>query len=296
MPSNHIRSQAIALYDHFTHEGMERRQFMARMVALAGSAAAAEALIAAIAASPAAAAVIPENDPRIRTFTDTFLGISRFPKHSAYVAGPTRGNRHPTVMVVHENRGLNAHIKDVARRLAVAGYYAVAPDFLSPTGGTPADEDAAREAIGKLDLAATTAAGVEMLNEMRARVDGGPGVGAVGFCWGGAYVNRLAVAAGDKLDAGVVYYGPAPDPSEAVKVQAPLMIHHAGLDERVAATLWPWVKALRAAGKRVTAYNYEGANHAFNNDTSAERYNAAAAALAWKRTLRHFRRHLRGGF
>jgi carboxymethylenebutenolidase len=163
---------------------------------------------------------------------------------------------------------------------------------MSPSGGTPANEDAAREAIGKLDLGATMAAAVAMIGEFKARVDGGPEVGAVGFCWGGAYVNRLAVAAGDKLDAGVVYYGPGSDPSEAPKVAAPLMIHHAGLDTRVAQTLWPWVAALRAAGKPVTYFNYEGANHAFNNDTSAERYSKAAADLAWKRTLRFLRKHL----
>ena len=117
-------------------------------------------------------------------------------------------------------------------------------------------------------------------------------VGAVGFCWGGGFVNRLAVAAGDKLDAGVVYYGPAPDPAEAAKVQAPLLIHHAGLDARVAQTLFPWVTALRNAGKKVTYFNYEGANHAFNNDTSAERYNKAAADQAWARTISFFRRNL----
>ena len=288
-----IRAKAIALYDRFTHEGMDRRLFMHRMVALAGSVAAAEALVGAIAASPAAAAIVPENDRRIRTSTQSLLGMSKFPKHSVYVAEPTRGPpRRPTVMVIHENRGLNAHIKDVARRLALAGFYAVAPDFLSPSGGTPANEDAAREAIGKLDLSAATAAAVEMIGELKARLDGGPKVGAVGFCWGGGFVNRLAVVAGDKLDAGVVYYGPAPDPSEAPKVHAPLMIHHAGLDARVAQTLWPWVAALRTAGKPVTYFNYEGANHAFNNDTSAERYDKAAADLAWKRTLRFFKRHL----
>jgi carboxymethylenebutenolidase len=289
------RQQAIALYDRFTHEGMERRAFMTRMVALAGSAAAAEALIASIAASPAAAAVVPENDPRIRAQEGNLLTSTRFGRYKAYVAEPLRTRGMPTVMVVHENRGLNAHTRDVARRLALAGFIAVAPDFLSPLGGTPANEDAAREAIGKLDLGVATAAGVEMLNEFRARVDGSQKVGAVGFCWGGAYVNRLAVGAGDKLDAGVVFYGPAPEVSEAARVQAPLMIHLAGLDERVNATGWPWVKALRAANKTVTAYHYEGANHAFHNDTSAERYDAAAAALAWRRTLRFFGRHLGTG-
>src|SRR5687767_554753 len=293
MPNDELRQQAIALYDRFTHEGMDRRLFMRRMVALAGSVAAAEALVGAIAASPAAAAVVPENDRRVRTSTQSLLGMSKFPKHSVYVAEPTRAPpRRPTVMVIHENRGLTAHIKDVARRLAVAGFYAVAPDFLSPSGGTPANEDAARDAIGKLDLAATTAAAVAMIGELKARLDGGPRVGAVGFCWGGGFVNRLAVAAGDKLDAGVVYYGPAPDPSEAARVQAPLLIHHAGTDARVATTLFPWITALRAAGKPVTYQGYDGAHHAFNNDTSAERYNKQAAELAWGRTIRFFKRHL----
>ena len=284
MPNDELRRQAIALYDRFTHEGMDRRLFMRRMVALAGSVAAAEALIGAIAASPAAAAIVPENDRRLITRTMTFQNPAGY---RAYVAEPRSRSLKATVLVVHENRGLNAHIRDVARRLAVAGFRAVAPDFLSPSGGTPADEDAARAAIGKLDLAAATAAGVTMLDELSRSSRGGK-VGAVGFCWGGAYVNRLAVAAGNKLDAGVVYYGPGPAPSQAPGVQAPLMIHHAGLDARVAQTLWPWVAALRAAGKPVTYFNYEGANHAFNNDTSAERYNKAAADLAWKRTLRFF--------
>ena len=281
-----IRTKAIALYDRFTHEGMDRRLFMHRMVALAGSVAAAEALIGAISASPAAAAIVPADDKRLTTRTQTLTG-----GYQAYVAEPRSRSLKPTVLVIHENRGLNDHTRDVARRLAIAGFRAVAPDMLSPAGGTPANEDAARTAIGKLDLGAATAGAVAMLDEMSQSSRGGK-VGAVGFCWGGAFVNRLAVAAGDSLDAGVVYYGPAPDPSEAAKVQAPLMIHHAGLDARVAQTLWPWVAALRAAGKPVTYFNYEGANHAFNNDTSAERYDKAAADLAWKRTLRFFRKHL----
>ena len=283
-----LRTEAIALYDRFTHEGMDRRLFMGRMVALAGSVAAAEALIGAISASPAAAAVVPENDKRLTTRTMNFTKPAGY---RAYVAEPRTRSLKSTVMVIHENRGLNDHVRDVARRLAIAGYRAVAPDFLSPSGGTPADEDAARDAIGKLDLGAATAAGVAMLDEL-ARSSRGGKVGAIGFCWGGGYVNNLAVAAGDKLDAGVVYYGPAPGPPEAPKVSAPLMIHLAGLDDRIAATEWPWVTALRAAGKRVTYFNYEGVNHAFNNDTSAERYNKAAADLAWKRTLRFFRQHL----
>ena len=281
------RQRAIDLYDRFTHDGMDRREFMADMVKIAGSVAAAELLVSAIAASPAAATIIPADDKRLTTRTQDLAG-----GYKAYVAEPRSRSLKPTVIVIHENRGLNEHTRDVARRVALAGYRAVAVDFLSPSGGTPADENAAREAIGKLDLAKSTSDAVAILGELAKSSRGGK-VGAVGFCWGGGFVNRLAVAAGDGLDAGVVYYGPAPAVSEAVKVQAPLMLHHAGLDARIAQTLWPWVTALREAGKTVTYFNYEGANHAFNNDTSAERYDKEAADLAWTRTLRFFGRYLR---
>jgi carboxymethylenebutenolidase len=281
------RQQAILLYDRFTHEGTGRREFMAEMVKLAGSVAAAELLIAGIAASPAAAAIVPEKDPRLTTSTRTLVG-----GYKAYVAEPRTRALKATVLVIHENRGLNDHIRDVARRIAVAGYRAVAPDLLSLSGGTPANVDAARGAIDKLDLGKTVNDAVAMVGELKKSSAGGK-VGAVGFCWGGAFVNRLAVAAGSKLNAAVVYYGPAPDPSEAPKVQAPLMIHLAGLDTRVAATAFPWIKALRAAGKRVSSFDYPNTNHAFNNDTAADRYNKAAAELAWGRTLAFFKRYLR---
>jgi carboxymethylenebutenolidase len=268
---------------------MDRRDFFARMTLIAGSTAAATSLIASIAASPAVAAIVPADDKRLTTRTMTFDSPAGY---KAYVAEPRTRSLKATVLVVHENRGLNDHIRDVARRIALEGFRAVAPDFLSPSGGTPTDEDAARDAISKLDLAKSTADAVAMIDTLAKSSRGGE-VGAVGFCWGGAFVNRLAVAAGDKLDAGVVYYGPAPDPSEAAKVQAPLLVHHAGTDARVATTLFPWINALRAANKDVTYQAYDGAHHAFNNDTSAERYNKEAADLAWGRTIRFFKRHLK---
>ena len=280
--------QAIRLYDRFTHEGMDRRDFFARMTLIAGSAAAATSLIASIAATPAAAAIVDPEDPRLTTRTMTFESPAGY---KAYVAEPRSRSLKATVLVIHENRGLNDHIRDVARRVAVEGFRAVAPDFLSPSGGTPSDEDAARDAIGKLDLAKSTADAVAMIGELE-KSSRNSKVGAVGFCWGGAFVNRLAVEAGESLDAGVVYYGPAPDASEAAKVNAPLLIHHAATDERVAQTLFPWVDALRAANKPVTYHGYDGAYHAFNNDTSAERYNKEAAELAWGRTMRFLKRLL----
>jgi carboxymethylenebutenolidase len=280
------RQQAILLYDRFTHDGMERRAFMAEMVKLAGSLAAAELLVAGIAASPAAAAVVAPDDKRLATRTQTLTG-----GYKAYVAEPRTRSLKATVLVIHENRGLNDHIRDIARRLAVAGFRAVAPDMLSPSGGTPANEDAARDAIGKLNLSKSVSDAVAIVDEL-ARSSRGGKVGAVGFCWGGGFVNRLAIAAGAKLSAAVVYYGPAPDPSEAPKVQAPMLFHNAGLDDRVNAGSFPWIEALRKAGKTAKFFLYEGANHAFNNDTSAERYDKPAADLAWKRTLAFFKQHL----
>ena len=281
-----LKQEAILLYDRFTHEGMERRDFMQRMATLAGSFAAAETMIAAIAASPAAAAVVPADDPRIFTRTQELVG-----GYKAYVAEPRTRSLKATVLVIHENRGLNDHIRDVARRVAVAGFRAVAPDMLSLSGGTPANEDAARQGIEKLELGKSVADAVAIVDEMAKSSRGGK-VGAVGFCWGGGFVNRLAVASGEKLAAGAVYYGPAPDAAEASKVQAALLIHDAGLDDRVNRTSFPWVEALRAAHKNVRFYLYDGVNHAFNNDTSAERYNKAAADLAWQRTLAFFRKNL----
>ena len=280
------RQQAIDLYDRFTHEDMERRDFMARMARIAGSVAAAELLIASIAASPAAAAIVAPDDKRLTTRTQTLTG-----GYKAYVAEPRSRSLKATVLVIHENRGLNDHIRDVARRVAVAGFRAVAPDMLSPAGGTPANEDAARDAIGKLDLGKSVTDAVAMVDELAKSSRGGK-VGAVGFCWGGGFVNRLAVAAGGKLAAAVPYYGPAPDPSEAPKVQAAMEFHNAGLDDRVNATSFPWIAALRGAGKTVKFFLYDGVNHAFNNDTSAERYDKPAADLAWKRTLAFFRQNL----
>ena len=281
--------QAIELYDRFTHEGMDRRDFFNRMTLIAGSAAAATSLVAAIAASPAAAAIVPPEDPRLDTKKGPLGGKSGLSGYTAVRKGLKRGG---LVLVIHENRGLNPHIEDVARRLALEGFVVVAPDILTPLGGTPTDADKAREMIGKLDLGAA-AKSVMLLGEERRKMAPANGkLGIVGFCWGGAFVNHVSAGSGDKLDAAVSYYGPAPDPSEAVNVKAPVMIHHAGTDTRVAATLFPWVAALRAAKKPVTYYGYDGANHAFNNDTSAERYNKEAADLAWARTIRFFKRHL----
>ena len=292
MPDPDLHARAIALYDRYTHDGHDRRAFMADLARLAGGSAAAAALLAGIAADPAAAALIPADDPRLKTATirwPTADGRTLF----GYRAAPTAAKgKLPAVIVIHENRGLTDHIRDVTRRLALAGFVALAPDFLTTAGGTPTDEDKARAMIGALDLAATTADAVATISALKADAQANGKVGAVGFCWGGALVNRLAVAAGARLGAGVPYYGPAPDPAEAVKVKAPMLLQYAGLDDRVNATGRPWFAALKVAGVPVEAYFYEGVNHAFNNDTSAQRYDAAAAARAWDRTIAFLRHHL----
>ncbi len=291
--SSDLERAAIALYDRFTHEHCDRRRFMADLTRLAGGSAAASLLLSSIAAGAAAPQVAPD-DGRIRTQQlEWEVGPDRV--YRGYNAAPARAGRGlPVVVVVHENRGLNDHIRDIARRLAVAGYSAVAPDFLSLAGGTPADEDQARTMIGQLDVAQTSADGAAIVN-LLAAADGGRRVGAVGFCWGGGMVNRLAVAAGPALKAAVPFYGPAPDPSQAARVSAPLLVILAGRDERINNTARPWVAALRAAGKDATEIIYPDVDHAFNNDTSAARYNETAATQAWAATLAFFERHLRRG-
>ena len=285
-----LRSAAIALYDRYTHETLDRRAFMNELTRLAGGTAAASALLAGIAADPAAAAVVPPDDRRIEA-TETSWPAAAGRTMKGYLALPIDKARHQPIVVIHENRGLTDHIRDVARRLAVAGFTALAPDFLSPAGGTPADQDKAREMIGALDMPAAVADGVATLAFLQRHNRSAGRVGVTGFCWGGAMVDRLSVAAGKSLGSAVSFYGPAPDPAEASKVQAAVMLHLAGLDQRVNATALPWAEALKTAGKTVELHVYQGVNHAFHNDTSAERYDAAAAKLAWDRTLAFFRKH-----
>jgi carboxymethylenebutenolidase len=276
---------------------MDRRVFMAELTRIAGGAAAAGLLLSGIAADAQAAPQIAADDARLTTETIRFNndGVSM----SCYRAEPVAPGECPAVVVIHENRGLNGHIRDVTRRVALAGYEAIAPDFLSLDGGaTPPNEDQARAAIGALDAMRVTRAGAMLIGALH--FNGGPvrphrparRVGAIGFCWGGGLVNRLAVAAGPGLAAGVPFYGPAPDPAEAAQVRAAMLIILAGLDNRVNATGRPWAEALRTAGRTVELREFPSVDHAFHNDTSAQRYNEAAAQAAWAATLDFFRRHL----
>jgi carboxymethylenebutenolidase len=275
----------IDLYDRFTHGGMSRRQFLDRLTVLAGGSVAANAMLSLLQNNYAVAEVIPESDSRIKTETAKIAGIS------TYLVRPAVGDNFPTVIVIHENRGLNPHIKDVTRRLTVEGFLAAGVDLLTPLGGTPSDEDKARDMIGQLkpDDVATTLTAVA--DALRKRPDSNGKVGAVGFCWGGGAVNNLAIA-DPTLNAGVAYYGRQPDAAKVASIKAPLLLHYGGLDTNINPGIPAYEQALKAAGKDYQIYIYEGANHAFNNDTNAARYNKQAADLAWGRTLEFLKRQL----
>lgn len=278
-----ITQAMIDAYDEYTHLTLDRRRFMEQLTRLAGSGAAAAAIAPLLAANSAQAAIVADEDPRVKGEDITYPGSGSEMK--GYLVKPAaQTGKLGTVIVVHENRGLNPHIRDVARRVALEGFVALAPDLLSPLGGTPADEDKARDLFAKLDPAQTVANAVATVAFLKGDKDGNGKVGAVGFCWGGGTVNTLAVNAPD-LAAGVAYYGMQPKAEDVPKIKAALLLHYAGLDERIDAGIDAYKKALDAAHVDYAVYVYDGVNHAFNNDTSAARYDKAAADLAWGRTI-----------
>jgi len=273
----------IALYDEYTHAPLPRRTFLERLAALAGGTAAAYALLPMLENDYARAAVVAPDDARV--------AIERAPirlpggEMRAYVAVPREGPaKRAGVIVIHENRGLNAHIEDVARRVALAGFTAVGVDMLHAQGGTPADEDRAREMIGKVDRRAAVADLAALVDWLRARPDANGRVGAIGFCWGGGMVNALAAAV-PTLDAGVPFYGVVAPAADVPRIRAKLLLHYAGNDPRINAGIEGYEAALKAAGVAYTVHVYAGAEHAFHNDTAGARYDEAAAKLAWSRTI-----------
>jgi carboxymethylenebutenolidase len=277
--------KAIELFDAYTHGGMDRRAFLDRLAGLAGGTVAATALLSVLENDYAKAETVAEGDARLST-SDVDLGDGL----KGYLAQPKTPAEH-AVLVIHENRGLNPHTRDVARRVALAGYKTLALDYLSPQGGTPADPDQAREMIGRVTPEQAVASGRAAVKWLHGSSHPGRKVGAVGFCWGGGQVNRLAVA-DETLDAGVSYYGPVLPADQVPNLKAPLLLHYAGLDQRINAGVPAFEAALKAAGKPYALHMYEGVDHAFNNDTNAARFNKAAADLAWSRTLAFFKTHL----
>jgi carboxymethylenebutenolidase len=279
----------IDLYDEFTHGGMNRRDFMERLGRLAGSSAAAIALLPLLQNNYAQAAMVSPDDARLAAERVSF--DSPKGKIDGYLARPKDKTKRPAVLVIHENRGLNPHLEDVARRLAAEGFFAFAVDLLSLVGGTPANEDEARDLHAKLNQGGAVEALVAAVAFLKTHPESTGKVGAVGFCFGGSMANRLA-AANKELDASVAYYGGQVPAAQVPAIQAALLLHYAGNDARVNAGIEAFEAALKANKKEYAVHVYPGAEHAFNNDTNAARYNKGAADLAWSRTIAFFRERL----
>lgn len=285
-------AEVLNLFDKYVHGVIDRRGFLEQGALLVAAGTTASAVLAALSPDFAHARIAAE-DPRITVTREDISSPKGYGTIKAYVARP-RGmaprTRKPVILVVHENRGLNPHIEDIARRLAVDGYIAVAPDALTSLGGYPGDEDKARALFGQLDQAKAREDFVAAAEYAKALRDSNGKLGAVGFCYGGGIVNMLATRV-PTLRAAVPFYGPPP-PLEAVpSIKAELLLHFAGNDARVN-SLWPdYEKALKAAGTRYRAFIYPGVEHGFNNDTTP-RFDEKAAALAWKRTMALLKRTL----
>ena len=280
----------IELYDDFTHRHLDRRLFIEQVTKLVGSTALAMTIMTALRSDYARAATIAVDDARLTTENVSMAGGSGAVK--AYLARPKGDAKLPGVVVIHQNRGLNPHIEDVTRRVALEGYVAVGVDCMSVLGGTPKDEDQAMKDFSKLTPDAATGELVQAVAFLKSRPDVSGKIGTIGFCWGGSMVNRLAEAAGPDLNAGVAFYGTAPPLDQVSKIKAAMLLNYAGLDERVNGTKPGYEDALKAAHVDYTAYVYPNVNHAFFDDTT-DRYNADAAKLAWDRARAFFAQHLK---
>ena len=280
----------IHLFDEYTHQPLTRKEFMEKLVQLAGSTVLATAALAVLEPGYAQAATVAPEDHDLLSEEVSWPGDDDTTMKGLLVRPKGRKKR-GAVVVIHENRGLTPHIKDVTRRVAQAGYLALGVDALSVFGGTPADEDKGRELIGQLNAMKNLNNYLRALDYLRNRPDCNGKTGCVGFCWGGAMANKLAIA-DPRLNAAVAYYGTQPKEGDLSKIKARLLLHYAGLDERVNAGLNAYAIGLTTAGIQFDQYMYDGVNHAFNNDSSPARYNAEAAQLAWERTLKLFRQTL----
>jgi carboxymethylenebutenolidase len=277
-----MRQEFLELYERYSQGSLDRREFLRRIAVVAGCTAAAGVVLPFLERNSAWAQITAKDDARL---------ISEYVKYAgetgdvrAYFARPKGDAKLAGVVVIHENRGLNAHIEDVTRRFALEGFLALAPDALSPLGGTPEDSEKAPALLGQLDKEKNTKNFVSAAEYLRTHPLSTGKVGVVGFCWGGAMANQVAVHSPD-LVAAVPYYGAAPAAEDVPKIKASLLLHYAGIDERINAGIPAFEAALKAATKDYKLYMYEGAQHAFNNDMAPTRYNKDAAQLAWQRTI-----------
>jgi carboxymethylenebutenolidase len=270
------------LHDAYRQGLLDRREFLKKLAVAVGSVAAAEALLPLLGQNDAEAQIVPKNHAGLDT------GYIQYPGESGEIraafARPKGNTKLPGVIVIHENRGLNAHIEDVTRRVALEGFHAMAPDALSSLGGTPEDPQIAIKMIGRLNPQETTKNFLAAVKYLKTRPLSTGKIGVVGFCWGGAMANQIAVNAPD-LAAAVPYYGRPPASEDVPKIKASLLLHYAGTDEFINKAIPAYEDALKKAAVDYRIYMYPGALHAFNNDTNAERYNEEAAQIAWQRTI-----------
>ena len=284
--------ELLILFDAYVHGAIDRRGFLSKASKYAVGGVTAAMLLDQLSPNFAAAQQVTPDDKRLKTESVDYPSPKGYPKTRGYLVRPAAATgKLPGILVVHENRGLNPHIEDIARRLALDNFMTFAPDALAPLGGYPGNEDKAREIFGTLDQAKTREDMIAAANYLKERADCTGKIGAVGFCYGGGIVHMLATRLPD-LAAGVPFYGNSPAPEAAATIKAPLLIHFAETDERINAA-WPaYETALKAANVRYTAHKYPGTQHGFNNDTTP-RYDAAAAKLAWERTVEFFNKNLR---
>jgi carboxymethylenebutenolidase len=285
--------ELLVLFDAYVHGGIDRRAFLDRAAKFAVGGVTAAMLLDQLSPKFLEAQVVKPEDVRIHQEHIEFPSPNGYGTARGYLVRPTNATgRAPGVLVIHENRGLNPHIEDIARRLGVDGFVAFAPDALFPIGGYPGTEDQAREMFGRLDQAKVREDFVAASGFLAARPECNGKIGAVGFCYGGGMVNYLATRLGAELSAGVAFYGSSPNVAEVPKIRAPLMIQSAETDARINAS-WPaYEEALKAANVTYERHLYPGTQHGFNNDTTP-RYDEAAAKLAWGRTVAFFRQHVR---
>ena len=277
----------INLYDEYTHKPLSRIEFLRRLALLTGSTAAAMSILPLIEVNKAHAAVTSEEE----LFTERISYIGVNGEMQAYVARPKKESKYATVVVIHENRGLNAHIEDVTRRAANAGFLAIAPNALGPLGGTPENDDEARAKFQQLKPEESLQNFIRVFDYLATRNDSNGNYGCVGFCWGGAMANSLAVNV-PSLKAAVAFYGRQPAAEEVSKIKAAVQLHYASLDERINAGINTYVDELKKNNLQYELYMYEGVNHAFHNDTAPTRYNEDAAKLAWQRSIDFFVKYL----
>lgn len=294
LTANDFHPEVLSLFDAYVHGMIDRRGFLDRAAKFAALGTTAAALLEALSPKFAQAEQIRKDDPRIASQSIEIDSPKGYGKVRVYAVRPAKADgKLPSVLVVHENRGLNPHIEDVTRRLALEGYGAYAPDALFPLGGYPGDEDKARELFANLDQEKTREDFLAVAAYLKKDARSNGKLGAVGFCYGGGIVHMLSTRMPD-LDAAVPFYGMSPSPDQARNVKAPLLVHLAANDERINSA-WPaYEAALKAAGVKFEVFTYPGTQHGFHNDTTP-RYDEAAAKLAWKRTLDLFARTLRGG-